>query len=78
MQIEMPTNQYLGSDTVMNVSAGTAEHVDQEVIELIHAAHEKAALLLSENIGKLHDLSHFLLVEETITGKQFVAILENE
>ena len=78
MQIETQTNQYLGGDTVMNVSAGTAERVDKEVIALIHAAHEKAGVLLSENIGKLHELSHFLLVEETITGKQFMAILENE
>ncbi|MFY9901008.1 MAG: ATP-dependent zinc metalloprotease FtsH, partial [Trichococcus sp.] len=71
MQIETQTNKYLGGDTSMNVSAGMAEQVDREVLDIIKKAHEKAAALLSENIDKLHELSRFLLVEETITGAEF-------
>lgn len=78
MQIETQTNRYLGGDTTSNVSAGTAERVDKEVIHLIRSAHEKAGSILSENIQKLHELSHYLLVEETITGQQFMQILEEE
>jgi cell division protease FtsH len=75
MQIETQTNKYLGGDTSMNVSAGMAEQVDREVLDIIKKAHEKAAALLSENIDKLHELSRFLLVEETITGAEFMRIL---
>ena len=59
----------------MNVSAGMAEQVDREVLDIIKKAHEKAAALLSENIDKLHELSRFLLVEETITGEEFMKIV---
>ena len=75
MQIETQTNKYLGGDTSMNVSAGMAEQVDNEVLDIIKKAHEKAAALLSENIDKLHELSRFLLVEETITGEEFIKIV---
>ena len=75
MQIETQTNKYLGGDTSMNVSAGMAEQVDREVLDIIKKAHEKAAALLSENIDKLHELSRFLLVEETITGAEFMEIV---
>ena len=77
MQIETQTNKYLGGDTSMNVSAGMAERVDQEVLDIIKKAHEKAGILLSENIDKLHELSHHLLVEETITGEAFMRILND-
>ena len=77
MQIETQTNKYLGGDTSMNVSAGMAEQVDNEVLDIIKKAHEKAATLLSENIDKLHELSRFLLVEETITGEEFMKIVGN-
>ena len=75
MQIETQTNKYVGGDTSMNVSAGMAEQVDNEVLDIIKKAHEKAAALLSENIDKLHELSRFLLVEETITGEEFMKIV---
>ena len=75
MQIETQTNKYLGGDTSMNDSAGIAEQVDNEVLDIIKKAHEKAAALLSENIDKLHELSRFLLVEETITGEEFMKIV---
>ena len=75
MQIETQTNKYLGGDTSMNVSAGMAEQVDREVLDIIKKAHEKAAAILNENIDKLHELSRFLLVEETITGAEFMKIV---
>ena len=75
MQIETQTNKYLGGDTSMNVSAGMAEQVDREVLDIIKQAHEKAIAILNENSEKLHELSHFLLVEETITGAEFMKIL---
>lgn len=77
MQIESQANPYLGGDMTMNVSSGTAERVDREVIALIKAAHQEAVKILSENLEKLHQLSHFLLVEETISGQQFMDILED-
>ncbi|WP_255763983.1 ATP-dependent zinc metalloprotease FtsH [Jeotgalibaca sp. MA1X17-3] len=75
MQIETQTNQYLGGDSTMNVSSGTAERVDQEVMELLRTAHEKAGTILSENLNKLHELSHHLLVKESISGQEFMNIL---
>ncbi|WP_394699546.1 ATP-dependent zinc metalloprotease FtsH [uncultured Trichococcus sp.] len=75
MQIETQTNKYLGGDTSMNVSAGMAEQVDREVLDIIKQAHEKAIAILNENSEKLHELSRFLLVEETITGAEFMKIL---
>ena len=76
MQIETQTNKYLGGDTSMNVSAGMAEQVDREVLDIIKLAHEKAIAILNENREKLHELSHYLLIEETITGAEFMKILE--
>ena len=75
MQIETQTNKYLGGDTSMNVSAGMAEQVDREVLDIIKQAHEKAIAILNENSEKLHELSRYLLVEETITGAEFMKIL---
>ncbi|MPM48606.1 ATP-dependent zinc metalloprotease FtsH 4 [bioreactor metagenome] len=75
MQIETQTNKYLGGDTSINVSAGMAEQVDREVLDIIKQAHEKAIAILNENSEKLHELSHYLLVEETITGAEFMKIL---
>ncbi|MDE1548237.1 ATP-dependent zinc metalloprotease FtsH [Jeotgalibaca caeni] len=77
MQIETQTNQYLGGDTSLNVAPGTAERVDQEVMELIQSAHQKAGEIISDNLNKLHELAHYLLVEETITGEEFMKILED-
>lgn len=74
MQIETQTNKYLGGDTSMNVSAGMAEQVDREVLDIIKLAHEKAIAILNENREKLHELSHHLLIEETITGLSLIHI----
>ena len=53
-----------------------AEQVDREVLDIIKLAHEKAIAILNENREKLHELSHHLLIEETITGAEFMKILE--
>lgn len=74
-QIETQANAYLGGDTTLNVAAGTAQRVDEEAIALVKSAHEKAGVLLSENMEKLHELSHYLLEKETITGQEFMSIL---
>ena len=76
MQIETQTNKYLGGDTSMNVSAGMAEQVDREVLDIIKLAHEKAIAILDENREKLHELYHHLLIEETITSAELMKILE--
>ena len=78
MQIETQANQYLGGDTSLNVAAGTAERVDQEVMELLRTAHEKAGTILSENLDKLNEISHHLLIKESITGQEFMQILHEE
>lgn len=74
-QIESQTNPYLGGDTSLNVSAGTAQRVDEEAIALVKTAHENAGIILSEHLPKLHELSSHLLEKETITGEEFMTIL---
>ncbi len=70
-------NPYLNSDTSLTCSEGTAEKVDQEVVELVGQAHAKAIQILSENRMKLHELAGYLLKKETITGDEFMAILND-
>lgn len=77
MQIESQTNPYLSDDTVGQVSGGMQEEVDQEVLGLIHHAYKEAKRILTENMDKLHELATFLKEEETITGDQFMEILES-
>lgn len=78
MALETNTNVYLGGDSTLTCSPKTSELVDREVQNLIQSAYEKAKLILSENISKLHELSEFLYNEETITGEQFMEILNRE
>ena len=73
--LETVTNQYLGGDTSLMCSENTAAKVDAEVVETIKAAHEKAITILKENMDKLHELASFLLEKETITGAEFMEIL---
>ncbi|MCM1133491.1 MAG: ATP-dependent zinc metalloprotease FtsH [Ruminococcus flavefaciens] len=76
--LETVTNQYLGGDTSLACSAETAAKIDEEVNSIVKTAHEKAIKILTENIDKLHELSHFLLEKETITGEEFMDILNKE
>lgn len=78
MALETVNNAYLGGDSSLICSAGTAEQIDKEVLHIIREAHEKACRIIRENIGKMHALSVFLLEKETITGEEFMAILNRE
>ncbi len=74
--LEVQSNMYLGGDSQLTCGPETATKVDQEVMALIRSAHQKATVILEENIDKLHELAEYLLEKETITGEQFMAILE--
>ncbi len=73
--LETVNNQYLGGDTSLACSAASSEEVDKEVVEIVKTAREKAMNILRENKDKLDELSCYLLEKETITGEEFMAIL---
>ena len=73
--LETINNQYLGGDTSLACSPETAARVDQEVIALIQQAHDEAVQILKDNLAKLHELAKYLYEKETITGEQFMYIL---
>ena len=73
--LETVTNRYLGGDTSLAASAETAAVIDKQVVALVKAQHEKAAQILMENRDKLEEISHFLYEKETITGDEFMEIL---
>ncbi len=75
MALETMANQYLGGDTSLACAAGTAEQIDAEVLQIIKDAHAKASAILKENEAKLHELAGYLLEKETITGDEFMRIL---
>ncbi|WIV13794.1 ATP-dependent zinc metalloprotease FtsH [Proteiniborus sp. MB09-C3] len=75
MALETVSNQYLGGDHSLLCSSETATKIDEEVLEIIKKAHEKAINILKDNIDKLHELSLYLLEKETITGDDFMSIL---
>ena len=74
--LETVTNQYLGGDTSLACSAETSTKIDAEVNKIIKQAHDTARSILSENIDQLHKLAAYLLEKETITGDEFMKILE--
>lgn len=74
--LETVNNQYLGGDTSLACSAETAAKVDEEVVKLIRKAHDEAKELLKNNMGKLHELAKYLYNHETITGEEFMDILQ--
>ena len=76
MALETVSNQYLGGDTALACSPETAARIDQEVKEIIQSAHQMARDILAADQEKLHRLASFLLEKETITGEEFMAILE--
>ena len=73
--LETVQNQYLGGDTSLACSAETAAKIDQQVVELVKRQHEKANQILSENREKLDELAAYLYEKETITGDEFMEIL---
>ena len=73
--MEVQTNQYLGGDSSLTCSAETQTKIDEKVVEVVRSEHEKAAGILMENREKLNDLARYLYEKETITGEEFMNIL---
>ncbi len=74
--MENVSNQYLGGDSSLACSFETQTLLDKKVVELVRRQHEKALKILQDNIGKLHELAKYLYEHETITGEEFMRILE--
>ena len=75
--MEVQTNQYLGGDSSLTCSSETQKLIDEKVVELVRRQHEKAAQILLENREKLDELSQYLYQRETITGDEFMRILNS-
>ena len=76
--METVTNQYLGGDTSLACSADTQKEIDKKVVETVKAQHEKARRLLAEHRSKLDELAKYLYEKETITGSEFMKILQDK
>ena len=76
--LETVNNQYLGGDTSLACSAQTQCEIDQKVVELVKAQHAKAVQILTDNRAKLDELAQYLSQKETITGDEFMEILNRE
>ena len=73
--LETVNNQYLGGDTSLACSADTQNRIDEEVVALVKKQHEKALQILGDNRQKLDELATYLYEHETITGEEFMGIL---
>ncbi|HBF4426682.1 ATP-dependent zinc metalloprotease FtsH [Clostridioides difficile] len=73
--LETVSNQYLGGDTSLACSSDTAAKIDEEVFKIVKACHKNVIEILENNIDKLHELANYLLEKETITGDEFMEIL---
>ena len=73
--MENVSNQYLGGDASLTCSFETQTLLDKKVVELVRREHEKATKILTDNIGKLHEIAKYLYEHETITGEEFMKIL---
>ena len=76
--LETVNNQYLGGDTSLACSAQTQCEIDQKVVDLVKAQHAKAVQILTDNRAKLDELAQYLYQKETITGEEFMEILNRE
>ena len=76
--LETVQNQYLGGDASLTCSAETASVVDRRVVDLVKTQYQKAKDLLSQNLPRLHSLARYLYEHETITGEEFMKLLEEE
>ena len=74
---ETVNNQYLGGDSSLACSAQTQADIDRKVVELVNRQHNKAREILKDNLGKLHQLAQYLYENETITGDEFMNILNS-
>ena len=75
--MESMNNQYLGGDSSLSCSFETQTLLDKKVVELVRRQHEKAYKILEDNIDKLHELAKYLYEHETITGEEFMKILND-
>ncbi|MGD9569388.1 MAG: ATP-dependent zinc metalloprotease FtsH [Sedimentibacter sp.] len=75
MALESVSNPYLGGESSLACSSETSSKIDEEVLKIIKKAHDKAINILKENEAKLHELADYLLEKETITGEEFMEIL---
>ena len=75
--MESMNNQYLGGDASLSCSFETQTLLDKKVVELVRRQHEKAYKILEDNIEKLHELAKYLYEHETITGEEFMKILND-
>ena len=73
--LETVQNQYLGGDTSLSCSMETQTEIDRQVVALVKRQHEKAVKILHDNREKLDELSRYLYEKETITGEEFMTIL---
>lgn len=76
--LETVNNPYLSSDASLTCSPDTASVIDKHVVEIVAACHKKAVGILNENVGKLHEIAEYLLKHETITGEEFMDILDSK
>lgn len=76
MGLETVKNAYLGGDTSLTCSTDTATDIDHEVLRLIKEAHQKARKIITENLEAMHQAATFLIEKETITGDEFMRILQ--
>ena len=76
--LETVTGQYMGGDTSLACAGETAADIDEMVIELVKQEYNKAEKLLSDNMDKLHELAKYLYEKETITGEEFMKILNDK
>jgi cell division protease FtsH len=75
--LETVTNQYLGGDTSLACSADTQTEIDKQVVALVKKQYEKAKNIIGENVEKLNELAQYLYMHETITGEEFMEILNS-
>ena len=76
--LETVSNQYLGGDTSLACSAETQAEIDRQVVELVRKQHQKAMKILEENRQKLDEIANYLYEKETITGEEFMRILNQQ
>ena len=76
--LETISNQYLGGDASLACSAETQTEIDKQVVELVKKQHEKAYQILKENRSKLDEIAQYLYDKETITGEEFMQILNRQ
>lgn len=76
--LETVNNPYLSGDTSLSCSPKTAAEIDDVVLKIVKKAYEKAKQIIRDNEAKMHELSEYLLEKETITGEEFMNILEGK